>query len=314
MNRGIARRAIFEYEPDMAAFMAELGEAVDRGLIEIHSYCLMNNHFHLLVRSPSGELHRAMQGIQTQYSKRFNRIRGRDGPLVRSRYRSKPVETLCYRRTVVRYIDRNPIKAGIVRRAADYPFGSARQYVEGAGPDWLERSWIEATIVEKLGAKRASGSGYQEVFGRLPDGLVELIEQRWRSRGTSDPLDELMGAPTRAVKDWLQRNARHAGGEHTSLPVIDRGSLARVLRDGRARSAESWLIDRRNAWTLLEVGLARDLCGETFSRIAEASGKSAAWAHGLVVLHHRTLRMNEEYAHMAATVGRRALLLLKNGV
>ena len=78
MNRGIARRTMFEREPDMEFFLGQLGEAVDRGEIEVHAFSLLNTHYHLLVRSPAGELHKAMQRVQTEYSRWFNRGRRRD--------------------------------------------------------------------------------------------------------------------------------------------------------------------------------------------------------------------------------------------
>ncbi len=128
MNRGIARRTFFETKEDMGVFLEQLGTVSDRGELEVHAFALMTTHYHLLVRSPIGQLGHAMQRVQTEYSRWFNRGRRRDGSLVRGRYTSKKVDSHAYRCTLVKYIDRNPVSAGLVSNARDYPYGSARSY------------------------------------------------------------------------------------------------------------------------------------------------------------------------------------------
>ena len=114
-NRGIARQTLFEGESDIRFFLAQLARAVRRGEVELHAFAILTTHYHLLVRTPDGGLGRAMQRVQTAYSRRFNRTRRRDGPLVRSRYGSRHVDTLEYRQVLVSYIDANPVVAGLCR-------------------------------------------------------------------------------------------------------------------------------------------------------------------------------------------------------
>ena len=149
-NRAIARRTMFERRPDFRFFLAQLACAVRRGDLEVHAYALMGTHFHLLVRSPGGRLAGSMHRIQMAYSRTFNRTRKRDGPLVRSSYSSKPVRSLRYRRVLVAYIDRNPVSAGLAKDPMSYHYGSASHYSRLCGPPWLERSWIEAEVRERL--------------------------------------------------------------------------------------------------------------------------------------------------------------------
>lgn len=101
MNRGIARRTLFDHRRDMEVFQGQLRDAVERGELEVHSYCLMGTHDHMLVRSLEGRLATAMQRVQTESSRWFNRSRRRDGTPVRGRYRSRRIESLSYRRAVV---------------------------------------------------------------------------------------------------------------------------------------------------------------------------------------------------------------------
>ncbi len=88
MNRGLARRTVFESREDFRMFLACMAQAVRRGGIEIHAYCLMSTHFHLLVRSPCERLFDALRRTQNQYAPWFNRRRRRDGPLIRCRFRT----------------------------------------------------------------------------------------------------------------------------------------------------------------------------------------------------------------------------------
>ena len=74
-NRGIAKRALPETAEDIALLLACLQNAVDRGLIEVHSYCVMTTHFGLFARSLTGELSAAMKILQNAYSRTFNRSR-----------------------------------------------------------------------------------------------------------------------------------------------------------------------------------------------------------------------------------------------
>jgi len=114
-NRALARRSFFETRADIRMFLSGIARAVRRGQIEVHAWCVLTTHFHLLVRSPKGELSAAMQRIQNQYVRYFNRRRQRDGSLVRGRFFSRHVDSFTYRRTLVRYIDANPVAAGLCR-------------------------------------------------------------------------------------------------------------------------------------------------------------------------------------------------------
>ena len=94
MNRGIARRPIFETAGDVRFFEAQLARTVRDGLIEVHAFCVMTTHFHLLARSPCGRISDAMQAIQNRYARWFNRGRLRDGPVFRGRFRGPVVSSL----------------------------------------------------------------------------------------------------------------------------------------------------------------------------------------------------------------------------
>jgi len=88
MNRGAGRKAIFDYAAHHALFLELLRDIVEMFKVEIHAYCLMDNHYHLLVKTPHANLGRAMRHLNGVYTQRHNRIANTDGPLFRGRYKA----------------------------------------------------------------------------------------------------------------------------------------------------------------------------------------------------------------------------------
>ena len=172
MNRGRQRQRIFHDHNYYQAFLTGLEEAHNRFGLEIHAYCLLGNHYHLLVKTPRGNLSRCMRHINGLYTQRYNRLKRTDGPLFRGRYKAILIESDAYLAQLTRYIHRNPIdmKQPLVKCLEAYPWSSYPAYVNKApSPAWLYR---EETY-ELLG-KRQRYSGYR-AFVEL--GVEEEIQQ-----------------------------------------------------------------------------------------------------------------------------------------
>jgi REP element-mobilizing transposase RayT len=143
MNRGRGRKAIFHGDAYYNAFLETLKEAHQRFTLQILCYCLMGNHYHLLVKTPEANLGRAMRHINGLYTQRYNRLRKMDGPLFRGRYKAILVEEDSYQLQLSRYIHRNPIEAGLVDQLEGYPWSSYPYYVSKMSPpDWLYQDEI----------------------------------------------------------------------------------------------------------------------------------------------------------------------------
>lgn len=299
INRAVARRSMFENRADIDVFLGRIGETVERGWLEVHSFSVLTTHFHALVRSPIGELARAMHRVQLGYVRYFNRTRRRDGPLLRGRYVAKKVRSLAYRRSVVGYIDDNPRRAGLTREVEDYPFGSCRAYVLGGGPEWLCREWVLAEVRAGAGRDRVDGVDYLRTFVRgFTAAHRELVERRiaTRSRGP-DAIDSLLEGSSPAVRDWLVQKAALADGTRPGLPVVPPQTVLDVVA-------------RAGASPMTLALLLRDLAGATFEEIAERTGGSAPTALRLCRRGRARLVADASYARRVAELGHRALVTL----
>src|SRR5438132_2071692 len=86
MNRGISHQAIYKTIDHRRMFLDLLAEISSKFFVEIHAYCLMENHYHLLLRTPFSNLGKAMRHLDGVYTRRYNISEGRDGPIFRGRY------------------------------------------------------------------------------------------------------------------------------------------------------------------------------------------------------------------------------------
>jgi len=139
MNRGADRRAVFPNNLHRRLFLDLLGEIRDTFGVQCHAYCLMGNHYHLLLYTPRANLGRAIRHLDGVYTQRHNRRTESDGPLFRGRYKAILVDEDNYLLQVCRYVHRNPLEAGIVKDLIDYPWSSHQSYLGyGPVPAWLE--------------------------------------------------------------------------------------------------------------------------------------------------------------------------------
>ncbi len=138
MNRGRSKQNIFHSRKYFGVFLSTLEEAHHRFGIQILCYCLMPNHYHLLIKTPEANLGRSMRHINGVYTQRHNRLRKIDGPLFRGRYKAIVVEEDNYLLQLSRYIHCNPFDAELIEKPEDYLWSSYRYYISKQKPPvWL---------------------------------------------------------------------------------------------------------------------------------------------------------------------------------
>ncbi len=142
-SRGNERKNIFKSKRDREKFFEYLDSATQRYDAVIHVFCLMDNHFHLLIETPSGNLPQIMRHINGAYTTYFNVKRARSGHLFQGRYKAILVEIDEYAKELSRYIHLNPVRAKIVKTPEEYEWSSYQFYIGvKKPPEWLYRDFI----------------------------------------------------------------------------------------------------------------------------------------------------------------------------
>ena len=167
-NRGVAKMPIVTDDMDRKAFFKCLGESIRENDADILAYCLMDNHFHLLLRTKTANLPKLMWKHLSQYVRRYNHRHNRVGPLFQSRYKDKIISSDAYALQALRYIHLNPVKDGLTERCEDYPWSSYACYL-GLLPRW---PWLNTEFFLKL--FHSDPQTAQDTFARFHDsGITE---------------------------------------------------------------------------------------------------------------------------------------------
>lgn len=208
-SRGNARADIFEDDSDRTLFLDILAKVVARYNWLCHAYCLMGNHYHLLIETPEGNLSAGMRQLNGVYTQAFNRTHQRDGHLFKGRFKSILVEKDSYLLELSRYTVLNPVRAGLVTKPEHYPWSS---YLATLGkaetPPWLTTTWLLSN------------------FSKLqPDARNQY--RRFVADGIDDdqsPWSELSGQILLGTESFIQRvrNLREEQEELSEIPRLQR--------------------------------------------------------------------------------------------
>jgi putative transposase len=202
INRGNGRRDVFLKDGDFEAFQRALAHACIEIPMPVLALCLMPNHFHLVVQPRGdGDLSRWMHWVLNTHVRRYHQHYHSSGHIWQGRFKSFPIEEDEHLLTVLRYVERNPVRAGLVRRAEQWGWSSARCWKdEGARPGYLAVGpvarpspwlpWVNQALTDaELAALRRSvargtpygNSGWVEETARRL-GLQSTLRPRGRPR------------------------------------------------------------------------------------------------------------------------------------
>jgi putative transposase len=190
-DRGNRRQVICEDDLDYRFFLALVERAVRRFVWRVHAYCVMPNHYHLLIETPKAGLSRGMQLVNGRYAQTFNAGRQVDGHLFQGRFGSALVESEAHAIWVNRYIARNPVEAGLAAGPKEWAWSSYGALRKGAAPSWLAHD----AVLRLFGAGEAAAVAYErlildengpdppgDVQGLTPDAPKRDVAQ-WNGRG-----------------------------------------------------------------------------------------------------------------------------------
>jgi REP element-mobilizing transposase RayT len=272
MCRGNQSRDIFNAQEDVDLFIRTLGEMCVRNQTVVHAWCLMSNHYHLLLETPNGNLVDAMKWFQGTFTQRYNARHKLWGHLFQGRYKAKVIddEDASYFRKVSEYIHLNPADAGLVKpgKLTDYPWSSYPLYLEPPSrrPDWL--SVIDVLHAcgipdDSLKSRRAYRAymdlRHQSLAARTLDAADQAawkhMERGWMHGGEefrkrmTDCLEEQGKAQLRSLVDAeqkrdlneasasivLKRCLKHFGVKPNELPRMPKSAPEKMLAAGLLR-------------------------------------------------------------------------------
>ncbi|NTV81041.1 MAG: hypothetical protein HGA24_06425 [Candidatus Aminicenantes bacterium] len=215
-SRGDQKQPIFFADDDRFYFLHCLRKAFEKFGAVVHTYCLMPNHFHLLIETPLGNLSRVMHFVVTKYTVYVNKKHKRHGHLFQGRYGSVLVEAVSYAKELSRYVHLNPVRSKIVDKPEDFEWSSYGYYLGLARPEkWLETASILRLFGDSPAAsKKAFVEFVNEGLGQEPD--VSIRD----SKRTG-----ILGS-----EEFIMRIKRDYLGEAIDKPDRDRPQL-RKLRD-----------------------------------------------------------------------------------
>lgn len=206
MNRGRRLEEIFLDKEDYKTFLELIRESVEMWNVRIGAYCLMTNHYHLLIQTPAANLSRCMRHINGVYTQRFNKRHNLDGQLFRGRYKSMLVDADSYLLQLVRYIHRNPLRAGLVANLDEYNWSSHKGYKSnGKKWDYLHKGFILSMLTED---KRQWHSAYKQFVSMEDAKEISLIFKK-------EKMPSLVGS--KRFIGWVKKRFFHEK-DHKEVP------------------------------------------------------------------------------------------------
>lgn len=205
INRGNNRQDVFRKQGDFEAFLTALGDLKERKPFALYGYCLLNNHFHLLLRPLAGtSISRIMQSLLVSHTERYHKHHRSSGHVWQGRFKSPVIQNDEHLLTVLRYIEANPLRARIVTRADDYPWSSYRTHGLGEANNLLDRLITYEQLSPYAAVRERKWA--EKVHQPLPESTLASIR---RSNATGLPY----GSP-----QWVGRLAQKLDLDLTIRP------------------------------------------------------------------------------------------------
>ncbi|HUM17904.1 MAG TPA: transposase [Candidatus Nitrosotalea sp.] len=260
--RGNDRQPIFEDDADRSRFLIVLASVVVRYHVRCHAYCLMGNHYHLLLETPDANLSVAMRQLNGVYTQRFNRRHERCGHVLQGRFGAQLIDGHAYLHEVCRYIVLNPVRAGLVSHPHDWPWSSFRATAgEAPAPGFLTVDWLRdlSGSASHAAAVRAYARFIEAALDQEADAL-----DRFRS-GPADGATvsgHRLVERNRAVISCTEFPRAQRFAPRPPLAQLFAGVTTRAERNARAVSAV-----RNHGYSMKEVG---DFLGRHYVTVSRA--------------------------------------------
>jgi REP element-mobilizing transposase RayT len=261
-SRGDRRELIYRGEEDRRLQLEVLAQAMERFDAQVLAYCQMGNHYHLVLHTRQANLSRLMRHLNGVYTQRFNQRHGLVGHLFQGRFKAILVDREAYLLTLCRYVERNPVAAGMIEAPQAWPWSSCQAHLGLVPtPTWLDTEGLHGYLLARpvLGPRdsRLAIARYAELLGQQVDaGFWEAGLRRQVFLGDDSFVESALAAlPAR------QREAVEVPRVQRHRPL----SLGQLMQDGLPREAALHAAYTEGGLTMTQ--LAREL-GLSVSRVS----------------------------------------------
>jgi putative transposase len=237
-SRGNARQDIFLDESDYLEFLNVLSLVVNRFNWLVHAYCLMGNHYHLLIETLDGNLSTGMRQLNGVYTQRFNRQHNRVGHVMQGRFKAILVDKESYLAELCRYIVLNPVRAGIKKRPEQWTWSSYRKTAGiGEGCECLTVDWILAQFArtrkvaqekykEFVLAGLDGDSPWDDLVGQVLLGSDDFIEKMEALLDDKDAIQEIPKAQRYSTRPSIEKILKAGKNERATAGSVYEAHVA----------------------------------------------------------------------------------------
>ncbi len=261
-SRGNARQNIYLNDDDREQFLNVLEGVCTRFNWVVHAYCLMSNHYHLLIETPYANLSKGMRQLNGVYTQNFNRRHKRVGHVYQGRFKAILIEQQAYLLELSRYLVLNPVRAQMVRSAKDWKWSSYRATVAQAPkPEWLNTDWILSQFAK---TKKVAIRHYRE--------FVQA------GKNQTNPMDELRNQVYLGSDQFvgmMQSKVLEVDSDLSEIPKVQRTlatfTLQEIMDKNTDRNAGILEAYQTGLFSMKEVGVQFGLHYSRVSRIVNAT-------------------------------------------
>ena len=254
-SRGNEQKDIFKSRRDREKFLEYLASATERYGAAIHAWCLMSNHYHLLLETPAGNLSQIMRHINGAYTTYFNVKRKRSGHLLQGRYKAILVEADEYLAELSRYIHLNPVRAGIVERPEQYQWSSYQSFIgQSKPPAWLKTGFTLGCFAKKESDARRKYKSFVE--GMIGKEYESLESKTFGASilGNADFVEEVSSAHIRGKEDVNIPTLKHFASMPSPEEIIKEATAVFPDNEKLARQVGIYLCHKCSGMRLQEIG------------------------------------------------------------
>ncbi|MBW2202216.1 MAG: transposase [Deltaproteobacteria bacterium] len=303
MNRARRGTDVFLDKADYQQFIDLLQQTAELFNVNVAAYCLMPTHYHLMLQTPDANLSRCMRHLNGVYTQKYNVNHGWDGTLFRGRYKSILVGADSYVLQLIRYIHRNPIKAGLVKRLDRYAWSSHKGYISTAKKwSWLYKEFVLQMLTEQVSSQIGI---YKQFMAQQQDKDFIRVVEREKQPAMLGSNEFISWVKDRFFKKKIDKEITASKGLAPDTERI----ISEVSQHYEASSSEITAVRRgiENEPRDVAIYLIRSMRSDPLMRIGERFGLTQYSSVSSVVLRvkaklQKDKRFKERLAHIESKI------------